>query len=319
MQLEAKTHYDKVDLYLLSAIGQNAAVLRQTLMDLEFREIRTGATIKEARKALESKTPNLLIADYELADGNICELIEDIRHHRLGSNPFVPIIVSTWQPSEALVHSVINSGADDLLVQPTSRSHLQSRINAITFNRKPFVVTATYIGPDRRSTPRPGTQVIQPIEVPNALRSVVLGNENPAAVQNEIAAATASANLYKLERNSIYIGFLVQKILAGCAKKKFDGELVGMLKSLTAFSEDINRRAVNTQFENVTKLSDAIIDVASRLERACDKPLIKDLKLLPELAMTIRLSLRNKDDGASAAEEISNVLSGPSKSAAATA
>lgn len=316
--MEAKTHYNKVDLYLLSAVSQNVAVLRQTLMDLDFREIRTGASLAEARKIMEAKTPNLLIADYELPDGNICELIQDIRHHKLGNDPFVPIIVSTWQPSESLVHNVINSGADDLLIQPTSRTHLQTRINAVTFNRKPFIVTATYIGPDRRTKPRPGTQVIQPVDVPNALQSVVLGNENPAIIQNEITAAVAAANLDKLERNSIYMGFLVQKILAGCAKKQFDGELIGLLKLLVEFSEDINSRATNTQFEDVTKLSDAMIDVANRLERACDKPSMKDIKLLPQLAMTIRLALKSNADSTQAAQEISNVLSEKSKSVAAT-
>ena len=139
--MNTRTFYDRVDLLLASPRTQNTKSLRQTLADLEFREIRTASSNAEILKALETRPPELIITEFDLTDEDVWETINDIRHHRAGTNPFISIIVTTWQPSETLVHQVMNAGADDLLIQPASLGQLAKRIEALVFNRKPFVVT----------------------------------------------------------------------------------------------------------------------------------------------------------------------------------
>jgi CheY-like chemotaxis protein len=189
--MNTRTFYNRVDLLLAFPRTQNTASLRQTLTDLEFREIRTASSNAEILTALETRPPELIITEFDLTDGDVLETINDIRHHRTGTNPFISIIVTTWQPSEALVHQVMNAGADDLLIQPASRGQLAKRIEALVFNRKKFVVTSRYIGPDRRSAPRPGTLAIKSIDVPNILHSKVMGEEETVASQHVLDAAIA--------------------------------------------------------------------------------------------------------------------------------
>ena len=59
----------------------------------------------------------------------------------------------TWDPAPELIREIVDAGADDILLQPTSRNLLKERIDTLTFDRKPFVVSARHIGPDRRCVP----------------------------------------------------------------------------------------------------------------------------------------------------------------------
>ena len=68
-----------------------------------------------------------------------------------GINPFVGFIISVWQPSEAVIRRVVNCGADDIIVRPLSTKKLMEGINVVAYKRKPFVVTGSYLGKDRRT------------------------------------------------------------------------------------------------------------------------------------------------------------------------
>jgi len=305
-----KVFFERVDLLLVSARSQNSASLRQTLCDLDFRNIRNAETIEDVMKAMDTRPPDFLISDYDLPDGTICDIIRDIRHHRIGINPFMSIIVTTWDPSEAMVREVVDCGADDLLVQPASRKQLSQRVDTLTFNRKPFVVTSNYIGPDRRNGDRPGTQVIASRQVPNMLRARVVGANDSAAIQAEIDRGIQAINFDKLMRNAAHIGYTVQLILSAFQSDEIDETLKEMLYSLTITAEDTIRRLSSTRLAPVTKLCDSLIQVARRLQNRLEDAPPKDLRLLPELAMSIRLALKNVDKNADAADEISQAISG---------
>ncbi|MBK19745.1 MAG: hypothetical protein CMM52_13005 [Rhodospirillaceae bacterium] len=307
--MNTRTFYDRVDLLLVSPRTQNTASLKQTLADLDFREIRTASSNEEIIMAIETRPPDLMITEFELPDGDVRQTVRDIRHHQMGTNPFMSIIVTTWQPSESLVHQVLDAGADDLLIQPASRGQLAKRIETLVYNRKPFVVTSSYIGPDRRSTPRIGKQAVQPVTVPNILHSKVMGEENTASLQRMVDAATAKVNLNKIIRNGIQIGFLTKQILAAYEKETADAPQMGHLHDLIDIVEDSIRRVQTTKYEPITKLFKAIIAVAQNLEKAFDAPEEKDLQLLPELAMSVHLALKDEDQNGEATDQISEAIS----------
>lgn len=304
-----KTSFDKVDLLLVAPKNQNSTSLRQSLTDLDFRDIRTGSSILDIRNSLETRPPDLLITDSDLPDGDVCALINDIRNHRIGSNPFLSVVITTWTPSESLVHRVVESGADDLLVQPASRGQLRSRIDALTFNRKPFVITARYIGPDRRNMTRSENMTGTPINVPNLLLAKATGDKDAGELQRAVDEAVSMVNKGKLSRNAAHIGSLVKQILTSYKKKSIDGQLVDLLGNLVVTSEDATRRLAGTPFAAASKLCDALVKVAKRMEQSFRSPDQKDLRLLPQLAMSIHLALKDVYGNTKTANEISTAIS----------
>src|SRR3546814_3917356 len=62
--------------------------------------------------------------------GDACEVLHAVRHNKLGKNPFVPVILTSWRPQPDLVRRVVDSGADDFLVKPLSPGKLLQRVEA---------------------------------------------------------------------------------------------------------------------------------------------------------------------------------------------
>ena len=303
--MKPKTTFQNVDLLLVDPKAQNRSTLRHTLNDLDFCEIRFGSSIADILRAIDTRLPDLIITDSELHDGNICKLIKGIRSHQIGPNPFLPVIVITWNPSNELVTNVINSGADDLLVQPISRSQLRDRINALAFNRKPFVVTAMYIGPDRRKQPRPGRQEVPLLDVPNSLNAKATGIMDVAEMQRAVDDMIRQFNQHKLERDASHIDYLVNKILPAYQSNQIDTALRRNLRELTLTTQDSLHRVAGTKYEYISKLCKAMISLVSRLAKQPQQPAGKDLKLLPELAAAIRVAFEDGQSAAAAAQDIS--------------
>jgi len=314
--VKQKWTYEKIDLLLVAPRTQNNGSLRQSLNDLDFREIRTGFDFNDILNALQTRVPDLLITDSQLPGGDVCGLIRDIRAHKVGTNPFMAIIVTTWKPSVELVHEVVDSGADDLIVQPTSRGQLGSRIEALTFNRKPFVVTANYIGPDRRKHPRPDKQQVPLLEVPNTLKAKANGDVDVVSLQQSIDAAIASVNRDKQHRNAAHAEYLVKHILPAYNEGRIDAQLDGYLRELLVTGEDVARRLIGTRFGHVGKLCQALVAVTRRLAQAGASPSEKDLRLLPELARSIRVAFAGTERTAEMAQEISDAITETPKRAA---
>ena len=72
--------------------------------------------------------------------GEATSLASRIRAGELGVNTFIGIIITVWQPSEAVIRRSVNCGNDDIIVKPLSPKQIMDRVNVVAFNRKPFVV-----------------------------------------------------------------------------------------------------------------------------------------------------------------------------------
>ncbi len=303
--MKPKTTFQNVDLLLVDPKAHNRSTLRHTLNDLDFCEIRFGSSISDILHAIDTRIPDLIITDSELQDGDICKLVKGIRCNQIGPNPFLPFIVITWNPSNELVTKVIDSGADDLMVQPISRSQLRDRINVLTFNRKPFVVTAMYIGPDRRKNPRTDRQEVPLLEVPNSLNAKATGMTDVAQMQRAVDDMIKQFNQHKLERDAHHIDYLVNQILPAYQRHQIDTALRRNLHELALTAQDTLHRVAGTKYEYISKLCKAMISVVSRLGKQPQQPAEKDLKLLPELATAIRVAFEDGESAAAAAQDIS--------------
>ena len=155
-------HRSKIGIILGDSKNQNRQVLRSALTHEGFRTVRDFGRMTMIREALNEMQPDLLICDAAMPEGDPCKLVEELRHSVVGMNPFLPVIFFTFSADPDLVRKAVNSGADDLLVAPISPAKLFSRIDVLIRNRKPFVVTSDYLGPDRRKDSAPRESPCRP-------------------------------------------------------------------------------------------------------------------------------------------------------------
>ena len=136
--------------------------------------------------------PDPMIHEADLADGDFCGAVHGMRHHHVRTNPFLPVMALSYNPTPELVRKIIDSGADDLVPKPVSADRLIDRIKLLIEARKPFVVTTDYVGPDRRkASDRAGT--VPRVEVPNSLRAKATGTKDTALDQKAMADAIAAS------------------------------------------------------------------------------------------------------------------------------
>ena len=289
--------------------------IRSALAREGYDRITDFDKIAPMREAIGQGQPDLLMLDSEMDRGAADDLITELRHNRLGKNPFVPVIVTIWEPTREIVQRVASSGTDDVLVKPISPAQVFERINALVNNRKPFVVTSDYIGPDRRKDPGRGSQ-IPTIDVPNTLRSKVKGEPvRVEAVETMILEAQKEINDQRLKRNAFQVCFLVSLLLPELDSYVVTDERVKTVERLITVARDTGNRMVGTPYEHVSQLCTTLIRVASSINDSISYPDKKDVDLLKPLSDAILVAFNPKEGAADMAGEISAAVTNYKKRA----
>lgn len=290
--------------------GEPQAGLRQSIRTALHREgykrVVDFDRIDGVREALRRSLPDVLILDARMeGDGReVAALLKGLRYNRLGSNPFTNVIVTLWDPNQMLVKAMVDSGCDDMLAKPLSPGQIIDRINALSIQRKPFVVTSDYIGPDRRKDPSRGSD-IQQIEVPNTLKAKADGQQlSSDAIRAMILTAQVQINDQKLKRNAFQLCFLVGLILPKLRAGVRDTETMQYLDRLIFTGRDVQDRLDGTQYGHVADLCGTLIGVGEQLADGDRDVARKDVELLEPLSHAILVGFNPAGDGAQMAGQI---------------
>ncbi len=279
--------------------------IRGGLYGQGFRTIMVTDRMSVVETAVATNTVDLLICDTELLDGDLYDVVYKNRHHELGDNPFIVVTALITAPTPQMVKRIFDSGCDDLILKPISTGLLFERVLNLTRNRKRFVVTSDYIGPNRRAKPRPGTQQIPEIDVPNPLKSKATDDTSAEDLQAEIDRVANVLNEQKMERHAYQINYLVERMVPLYEDGTADESIVPRLDRLLYVSEDISRRLEGTRYHHVGELCLSMVNVVRAVRQAPMSPDRKDISLLPALAQAIECAFQPNENVVALANDIS--------------
>ena len=286
---------------LIDSMTAARKTTRDALYDFGFRDFDLQDGAAAARKRMASFPSDILICAAELPDNATASLFADIRHGDLGSDPFIPMIATIWEPEVALVKNIVGAGADHILTLPTSRGKIRKAIDAIIEARKPFVVTSEYVGPDRRNDTRDEADRIPRIPVPNSLRHKATGDDG-GLDPREVMTSVQEQRIERYVNKVVVTAQMISNVASitagqGPAAKI---ELRQRLAELHGAANDLHHRIVDTRFRHQTELCKSLVESAERLRRAPAPPK-KDLDLLQQLALAIQVAIKSTDDSSVAA------------------
>ena len=233
---------ESVEIFLAEPNEYVREGLRAGLRSEGLRRTRTFTRLADLVEAIKETPPDLIVAASNL-DSALFDSIRDIRHSRLGRNPFVMISVMADQGNDAAIKNAIFAGADDVLIKPVAPGKMLERVAHVTLNRSPFVVSGDYLGPERRGqSDLPAN--LRRIEVLNTFRAKLEGNrmtldELTRAVDlsmNEVMSA-------RLDSHGLKLGWVCGAILKAYEEKRIDAELEERLLMLVGVLEDAARTA----------------------------------------------------------------------------
>lgn len=279
--------------------------IRTALKEHEINEFAEYKDFDALKSDLEYGYPDLVIVDADLPGGDVSKLVRDIRHKTVGPNPFVPIIVMTWDRDKGSIRNLIDSGVDGLLLKPMSSNEIKKYVEMLTHDRKKFVVTSSYIGPDRRKEPtrEEGEGLL---DVPNTLKSKRNGEEvNIAELSEWIAERMEAVNEERLRKNATDISLLLSIVLPQYKAGKVTDKTRTHLERIQEVAEDLSARTEGSEFDHISTLCNNMVNVARSVCRQYLDPPKKDLELIKPLCDAILKGLHPDKDEAQLAAEIS--------------
>jgi len=262
--------YDTAEVLVYDPVAANRNATRASLYMLGFRRIETVATLDAFAEYIFKTPPDLVLCEAQGAGSQLCDLIQNLRQGA-GENPFLVVIVTAWDNSNALVSRILNSGADDLMLRPFSVAQLGQRTRVHIERRKGFVITTDYIGPDRRrDSNRPSN--IELYQPPNSLKMKAAeglsGDEVAARLEGELRTARDVFGAEKLRRDGFQICVLwrlLQSYAPGLPQYDLD------LAKLTGLTQSVSSRSQGTDNSIATQWCDEILGAIDGLNKGVDR------------------------------------------------
>jgi DNA-binding NarL/FixJ family response regulator len=167
-------------------------LLRSALHNIGLREMRELDQMPEhGADADLLHAVDLVVVDLSEDDHGGARLVANIRRRVAAFNPFIATIATSFTATSGVINSAVNAGTDSILLKPFSQQQMYEQVLNLIERRRPFVVTANYIGPERRPRTRSETNSAQTIDVPNTLRDKLI--QGRSYNQGEATAAIESA------------------------------------------------------------------------------------------------------------------------------
>ena len=232
----------KVSVLIGETSSEMRSALRQGLRAVALSNITEIFSEAELRKPQVVDSWDIAILDQGLT-GNITQAVEDIRKGRTGINPFLVIVLTSWRADSLSIRSMINSGADEILLKPLAVSVLLERLNSLLSRRKPFLSTQDYVGPDRRGGREdpnaPGQNLIQP---PNTFREKIEGHP---IVRDKLISQIRTAQMdmfdQRLCRDVRRIGNLSHSVAAAARGEGPGEKMFSELDQLVSLGRELGR------------------------------------------------------------------------------
>lgn len=265
--------------------------VRSNLYHLGCREIGYTDTLSVLRERLKSGPCDLLLIQADLGHGKMVPaLINAVRHGEVSSNPFMPIVAVTHAPTPEQVKALVDVGVDDILPYPWSQNYVDTRLENLIHNRKPFVVTSDYIGPDRRQKTREDgrSAPVKPLIVPNPLRAKALDRTPSDAIEEQIRTMAERVNIDKILRLAELIVRLSGELTSlGKAGQQTSSVVKNGLQRLADASKALIRRAGETDFASRCTHVNTLHRTSMVMIQAMEASMEPELHLLENLAMRV--------------------------------
>ena len=129
---------------------QMRVLVRELLRPLGMRHCAEPGNAAEGVTMMRTFPADLVITDLAMGDEDGLAFARRIRTADGSPNACIPIVMMTGHAERSRVQAAIDAGVNTFLAKPISARSLADHISHALNDRRPFVRTPTFFGPDRR-------------------------------------------------------------------------------------------------------------------------------------------------------------------------
>ncbi|MES1199200.1 MAG: response regulator [Pseudomonadota bacterium] len=119
------------------------------LRSMGFRRVYAASDASEGWDQLCANNPDVVLMEW-LGEGEDLDFVRRIRNSEEAPNRAANVFMLTSRGSRGDVEAARLAGVNGYLRKPISQLALKTRVRAVVVHPRPFIVTATYVGPCRR-------------------------------------------------------------------------------------------------------------------------------------------------------------------------
>lgn len=124
-------------------------ILKSLLFGLGARQVQEARDAAQAFEMMRFAAFDILLTDYDMEGETGVQLARRVRRDG-AANRRIAIIMVTGRAEGPVILSARDAGVDEYLIKPLTTLSLCQKIEAVLSRRRPFIESATYVGPDRR-------------------------------------------------------------------------------------------------------------------------------------------------------------------------
>jgi two-component system, chemotaxis family, chemotaxis protein CheY len=128
----------------------NRDLLVSLLHEVGVQDVRWATDGQAALTRLRNFRPDFIVCDIMMKPMDGIAFTRSIRTGDLSPNPYVPIILVTGDTRIEIVHQARDAGAHGFIAKPISLNTLRKRLETVLADKRQFIKSPSYTGPDRR-------------------------------------------------------------------------------------------------------------------------------------------------------------------------
>lgn len=261
--------YPKIKVLLYEPDSALRTAMKDMLLSAGLTAVHDTGQLERVEEAIDQEQTDLIVCDTLSEQAAMCDLIRDMRLDKRGNNPFPVAIGLAADADQTHITKAINAGYDSIILKPLDFALIRRRVEHYMIKRKPFVVTSTYIGPDRRVQSRISANSGRLLDVPNPVLMMGDGSSRDALLER-IRAARTQIDEEKVRSDAASIWWLAERISESCLPGGDATAGDALIEQMNRQVVAIEERMPRTTYAPVIDICRALQEVAVRLNKTSD-------------------------------------------------
>lgn len=150
MNPDLRVNLEKASILLLDANATGLSILAQIFSGFGARKLHKCTSVEEARILLRDNEIDLIVLSDDLDGQPAYEFVHWLRRLDNNVNSFASTILVSGHTRRSIVQRTRDCGANFLVAKPLSPQVMLERVVWVSKEKRPFLETSDYAGPDRR-------------------------------------------------------------------------------------------------------------------------------------------------------------------------